>query len=103
RLSRLHHGAVVGPEFFGDFGALMIEIRLPDYRRGIASPDVFGDGAVGQEEARVRVLDEEIVGNLVDEGHEQGALLAPAHVGPMAPGCPFPATALLDHSPHRRS
>ncbi len=50
-----------------------IEVGLADEIAGVV-PDVARHGAVGDDEAALGVLDEQVVGNLVDHRVEEGAL-----------------------------
>ena len=71
----LNDEAIVGKEPLRHFAGDKLEIGLPDEIRRVAGSQEGGGGAVGEKEATLVVLDEDDIGQAVDECQEQGALL----------------------------
>ncbi len=68
-------------ELAGKLGRMKLEIVLADEIVGIGIADIGGDGDVGDDETALGILDEEVVGDLVDHGAEQHALGLPVLLG----------------------
>jgi hypothetical protein len=66
RLSRLDHRLLVGKELLGAFGWVQVEICLAD-QVGSGVAKVFNNGRIGDDEAALGVLYEQVIRNTIDQ------------------------------------